>query len=320
MTSAPLRDDDPEFRKDGVVVRSQLSRTMVLLLAVTCGAAVANIYYAQPLLPVVSHALGVSEGAGGLIVTASQIGYALSLALLVPLGDVPGAAPTGERAARPERCRSPRYGGSPSLGALYASVALVGVTSAVAQIVVPMAASLAADHERGAVVGMVMSGLLIGIMLARTVAGVLAEFGDWRPVFVFAAGVTVVLAITLRLVLPLVPLAGSEDALSPAAALGGDSGAHRVAAAQAHGSGRGRHGRFHGAVDRLVVPAGRARLRIRSGDHRPVRSGRGRRRFGGRPADRGHARRVTTVGLIVLTGSWGVLVFAGQGARSVWAR
>lgn len=80
--------NDPEFREDDVGVRSPLSRAMALLLAVTCGAAVANIYYAQPLLPVVSKALGVSEGAGGLIVTSSQIGYVLSLALLVPLGDV----------------------------------------------------------------------------------------------------------------------------------------------------------------------------------------------------------------------------------------
>ncbi|MFJ2210766.1 MFS transporter [Streptomyces sp. NPDC101062] len=317
MTSAPRRDDDPEFRKDGVVVRSQLSRTMVLLLAVTYGAAVANIYYAQPLPPVVSYALRVSEGADGLIVTASQIGYALPLALLMPLGDVPGAAPTGERAARPERCRSPRYGGSPSLGALYASVALVGVTSAVAQIVVPMAASLAADHERGAVVGMVMSGLLIGIMLARTVAGVLAEFGDWRLVFVFAAGVTVVLAITLRLVLPLVPptartpyprllhsvvtLVRTESLLRrrmalAAVGMGGFTvlwtASSFLLAGPAYGYGP--------AIIGLFGLVGAAAASV-----------------AGRLADRGHARRVTTVGLIVLTGSWGVLVFAGQGARSV---
>ncbi|MFJ8673489.1 hypothetical protein [Streptomyces sp. NPDC093589] len=75
--------NDPEFNRDGSGVRAPLNRAMVLLLAATCGAAVANIYYAQPLLPVISKALRVSEGAGGLIVTSSQIGYALSLALLV---------------------------------------------------------------------------------------------------------------------------------------------------------------------------------------------------------------------------------------------
>ncbi|MEK8146404.1 MFS transporter [Streptomyces sp. M10(2022)] len=83
------------------------------------------------------------------------------------------------------------------------------MTSAVAQIVVPMAASLAADHERGSVVGTVMSGLLVGIMLARTAAGFLAEFGDWRLVFVFAAVLMVVLAVTLRLALRPMPPSGT---------------------------------------------------------------------------------------------------------------
>ena len=128
---------------------THLGRPTVLLLAVVCGAAVANIYYAQPLLPVVARAFSVGEGEAGLLVTASQIGYAVALAFLVPLGDVlerrrlvsvllavTGVLLLGAAAA-------------PTLGVLLAAVAIVAVTSAVAQIVVPMAASLASDERRG---------------------------------------------------------------------------------------------------------------------------------------------------------------------------
>ncbi|MFI1675876.1 MFS transporter [Streptomyces sp. NPDC020607] len=308
--------NDPEFSKGGAAVRSPLSRAMVLLLAMTCGAAVANIYYAQPLLPVVSKALGVSEGAGGLIITSSQIGYALSLALLVPLGDVLERRRLVSGLLALSTVALIGAAASPSLGALYASVALVGVASAVAQIVVPMAATLAADHERGAVVGTVMSGLLVGIMLARTVSGVLAEFGDWRLVFVFAAGVMAVLAITLRLVLPLVPpttktpypqllhsvvtLVRTESLLRrrmalAAVGMGGFTvlwtASSFLLAGPAYGYGPAVIGLF-GLVGVVGAAAASA---------------------AGRLADRGSARKVTTGGLIVLTGSWGVLVFAGRG-------
>ncbi|MFJ8828319.1 MFS transporter [Streptomyces sp. NPDC102467] len=308
--------NDPEFSKDGADVRAPVSRAMVLLLAVTCGAAVANIYYAQPLLPVLSKALGVSEGAGGLIVTASQIGYALSLALLVPLGDVLERRRLVSGLLALSAVALLGVAAAPSLGALYASVALVGVTSAVAQIVVPMAASLAADHERGAVVGTVMSGLLIGIMLARTVAGALAEFGDWRLVFVFAAFVMVVLALTLRLVLPPVPptvttpyprllhsvvtLVRTESLLRrrmglAAVGMGGFTvlwtASSFLLAGPAYKYGPAVIGLFG-----LVGVVGAAAASV-----------------AGRLTDRGRGRQVTTGGLIVLTGSWGVLAFAGRG-------
>ncbi|MEV1026613.1 MFS transporter [Streptomyces sp. NPDC050264] len=308
--------NDPKFRSHGADIRPSLSRAMVLLLAVTCGAAVANIYYAQPLLPVVSRALGVSEGAGGLIVTASQIGYALSLALLVPLGDVLERRRLVSGLLALSAVALLGAAASPSLGALYGSVALVGATSAVAQIVVPMAASLAADHERGAVVGTVMSGLLIGIMLARTVAGVLAEFGNWRLVFVFAAGVMVVLAIALRRVLPLVPpaantpyphllhsvvtLVRTESLLRRRMALAGvGMGGFTVLWTASSFLLAGPTYRYGPAIIGLFGLVGVVGAAAAS--------------VAGRLADRGRARQVTSGGLIVLTGSWGVLVFAGEG-------
>jgi predicted MFS family arabinose efflux permease len=185
--------------------RDGISRGLVLLLAVTCGAAVANLYYAQPLLHTLARDFGVSNAAAGLLVTVSQLGYVVGLALLVPVGDLRErrslitvtlmmcAIGLGIAAA------------APGFVVFGTALAAVGVTSTVAQVIVPMASSLAADHERGRVVGMVMSGLLIGILVARTVSGLLAAAFGWRTVFVVAAVAMVVLAVTLRRALPRVP-------------------------------------------------------------------------------------------------------------------
>ena len=144
----------------------------------------------------------MSDGTAGLLITISQLGYVLGLALLVPLGDlherrglITGtmlvtAAALGLAAA------------APAFAVLGAALAVVGVTSVVAQIVVPMSSSLSAEHERGSVVGTVMSGLLIGVLLARTVSGLIAAALGWRVVFVFAAAAMVLLAAALRRALP----------------------------------------------------------------------------------------------------------------------
>jgi predicted MFS family arabinose efflux permease len=182
-----------------------ISRPMVMLLAFVCGAAVANLYYAQPLLHTIAHAFGVSSGAAGLLVTVTQAGYVVGLALLVPLGDlcerrrliaatlVITAATLGLAAA------------APSFAIFAVALGVIGVTAVVAQIVVPMSSLLAAEHERGSVVGTVMSGLLIGILVARTISGVLAQLLGWRAVFVIAAAAMLLLAAVLRCALPRVP-------------------------------------------------------------------------------------------------------------------
>jgi predicted MFS family arabinose efflux permease len=185
--------------------QTPVSRRLVLLLALTCGAAVANLYYAQPLLHTLAQTFSVSQSTAGLLVTASQIGYAIGLAFLVPLGDllerrrlIVGillVCGVGQAVAA----------AAPNFGVFALALGVVGVSSAVAQIIVPMASSLAADHERGRVVGTVMSGLLIGILAARTASGILAGLLGWRAVFVIATALMVLLAATLRWALPQVP-------------------------------------------------------------------------------------------------------------------
>jgi predicted MFS family arabinose efflux permease len=182
-----------------------ISRPLVLLLAFTCGAAVANLYYAQPLLHTIADAFSVSNSSAGLLVTVTQAGYVIGLALLVPLGDLlerrrliaamllVAAVGLGLAAA------------SPSFAVFALALAVLGVTAVLAQIIVAMSSSLAAEHERGSVVGTVMSGLLIGILAARTISGLVAQLLGWRVIFVLAAVAMVALSGVLRFALPRVP-------------------------------------------------------------------------------------------------------------------
>ena len=197
--SSPISGSDSESAAVGAV---GIQRRLVLLLAVTAGVAVASNYYAQPLLATIAQHLNASKRTASLLVTASQIGYALGLATLVPLGDLLerrrlitgllGVSAIGLVAAAL----------SPTLAVLAIASLVVGVTSVVAQIAVPFSASLAAERERGLVVGTVMSGLLIGMLLARTFAGFVADFLGWRAIYLLAALVVSGLVCVLRHELP----------------------------------------------------------------------------------------------------------------------
>jgi len=159
-------------------------------MAIACGAAVANIYYAQPLLSTIAHEFSVSDGTAGLLVTASQVGYAAGLVLLVPLGDLLERRRLITGILLVTALALLATAAAPSFSLLAAALLVVGVTSVVAQILVPLASALAAESERGRVVGKVMSGLLVGILVARTASGLLAELGGWRLVFGVSAGAT----------------------------------------------------------------------------------------------------------------------------------
>jgi predicted MFS family arabinose efflux permease len=181
---------------------SGMPRGLVILFAVACGLSVANLYYAQPILYDITRSFGTSETDAGLVVTLSQIGYALGLAFLVPLGDI-----LTRRRLLPTVMLVTAAGlvasaVAPSVGVLVGVALVVGVGSTVAQMLVPMAASLADSATRGRVIGQVMSGLLLGILLARTVSGFVAGVASWRVVYVMAAVVTIAMAAVLRRVLP----------------------------------------------------------------------------------------------------------------------
>ncbi len=179
-----------------------ISPALVGLLAIACGASVANMYYAQPLLHTLGRAFQISTGTAGLLVTVGQIGYVFGLGLLVPLGDLVERRNLITSTMLVIAVCQGVAAAAPSIAVFALATLLVGLTTFIAQVIVPMSAHLAADHERGRVVGMVMSGLLMGVLLSRTLSGVIAELFGWRAVFAFAAGLMLVLAVVLRRVLP----------------------------------------------------------------------------------------------------------------------
>jgi predicted MFS family arabinose efflux permease len=290
-----------------------LSSGLVLLMAAATGVAVASNYYAQPLLPTMARAFGVSPAGAGCIVTVAQLGYGLGLLLIVPLGDLV------ERRGLVVGMSLLAAAGlfttalAPSLAMVLVGTALTGLFSVVAQILVPFAATLAAPERRGQVVGTVMSGLLLGILLARTVAGALANLGSWRTVYWVGGAAMLLSAAILRRALPrhhepaglsyprlLLSIAGlfrREPALRLRALLGATTFAAFsvlwtsmgfLLAAPPYGFSAGAIGLFGLAGMAGALAASAA----------------------GRLGDRGQGERATGFGLALLLLSWGLLALA----------
>jgi predicted MFS family arabinose efflux permease len=179
-----------------------ISRRLVGLLALTTGASVANMYYVQPLLHVIGRAFSVSNGLAGLLVTFTQVGYVAGLILLVPLGDLLERRRLITTVLAGAAVAAILCCAAPSFAILAAALLVLGTTSASAQIIIPMTSSLAAPRERGQVVGTVMSGLLLGVLLARTVSGLIASVAGWRVMFAVGAGMMLVLSLIGRRALP----------------------------------------------------------------------------------------------------------------------
>ena len=179
-----------------------ISPGMVMLLATATGLIVASLYYAQTLVGPISASTGLSPGAAGLIVTLTQIGYCLGLLFIVPLGDllenrrliVTGLLFTSVMLVLAAFSRSAWMFLTAALG--------IGLGSVAAQIIVPFAAHLSKEATRGVTVGKVVSGLLLGIMLARPVASLVADASNWHVVFGGAAVIVLAVALVLRVKLP----------------------------------------------------------------------------------------------------------------------
>ncbi|HEY2768989.1 MAG TPA: MFS transporter [Solirubrobacteraceae bacterium] len=288
-----------------------ISNRLVLLLAVACGAAVANMYYAQPLLHTIARAFHVSDATAGLLVTVTQVGYVLGLAFLVPLGDLLERRRLISTTLLVVALAQAVAAASQGFALFAAALGVVGVSSVVAQVIVPMSSSLAADSERGRVVGRVMSGLLIGILVARTVSGLLAGAFGWRTVFVLAAAAMVVLSVALWRALPEVPatadigywsalrsvlaLVRQEPLLRQRMALGAVAfGCFSVLWTSLAFLLSGPHYQYGNTVIGLFGLAGLAGALAA-----PV---------AGRMADRGHGRLAATFSILILLGSWALLV------------
>ncbi|MEO6917652.1 MAG: MFS transporter [Collimonas sp.] len=181
---------------------TKLSAGLVIMMSIATGVAVASNYYAQPLLHTIAARFGISNGSAGLIVTVAQLGYALGLMLLVPLADIIERKKMIVVMTLLSACGLVITATAQSMVFVLIGTALTGLFSVVSQVLVPFAATLAAPHERGRVVGHVMTGLLLGILLARTVAGYLSALGGWQTVYWFGAVLMIIVAIALGRALP----------------------------------------------------------------------------------------------------------------------
>lgn len=179
-----------------------LSPVLIFACAIACGAMVANLYYAQPLVDLISPELHLDGSIGGLIVTVTQLGYGLGLLLLVSLADLVENRQLIVTTLCLASAALIALGFAWSAPVYLAGSAIVGFCSAGAQIVVPYAASLAPEATRGRTIGNVMAGLLAGIMLARPVASMIADLAGWRWVFFLSAALMLLLAVWLARALP----------------------------------------------------------------------------------------------------------------------
>ncbi|WP_255314310.1 MFS transporter [Bacillus sp. FJAT-26390] len=174
----------------------------MLLFAVASGLSVANIYYAQPLLDKIASEFGIHHSAVGMIITITQICYALGLLLLVPLGDLLDPRKLVVSLLLLSVMALFTVGIAPTRIVMLAGMAVVGLFAVVVQVLVSFAASLAKPADRGRTIGFVTSGVVIGILLARTVAGVLTDIAGWRTVYFVSAALTLFMAIAMFRVLP----------------------------------------------------------------------------------------------------------------------
>jgi len=181
---------------------SGISRTVIWLMSVISGLVVANNYYNQPLLALISEDVHVPEAAASKISVLTQLGYAAGLLLIVPLGDklfrkklilidlvLVFASLLWMTFAQ-------------ELWMLYVASLLIGATSVIPQLFVPIAAELSSDKEKSSNIGIVMSGLLLGILLSRFVGGIVGEMWGWRAMFGIAAGIMVLVWIAVYKMLP----------------------------------------------------------------------------------------------------------------------
>lgn len=184
--------------------RPRAGRITVLLLATACGLCVANLYYLQPILPELAASLHRTPGSLTSSVSATQFGYALGLFALVPLGDAVDRRwllTVLVTTAAVVLAVIPWVDGDLLVWPFF----LLGLVSVAAMVIVPQAAGMAPPERRGQVVGTVMTGVILGALLCRTFAGLVADLVDWRAVFWGAAVMMLAVCVTLRRVLPAQP-------------------------------------------------------------------------------------------------------------------
>jgi len=190
------------LREDAKSNPADISRAPIVLMSFSVGAIVANIYYIQPLLSAIASTFRISVPQVGTVAMLTQLGAALGMLFFVPLGDTRERRRLIETLLVVESVCLAAMASAQSYLWLAAASLGIGISGAAVHLIVPFAAQLASPARRGAAVGSVLSGLLFGILLARTFSGLLGAWLGWRAIYWLASVIMLVLAVLIRLGLP----------------------------------------------------------------------------------------------------------------------
>lgn len=190
------------INNDNIKNTNVLTKLLILIMAITCGLTVANLYYIQPLLGDMAKSFNVHEVSVGSAAMLTQIGYAVGMIFILPLGDIKERKNLITIMLLFSVISLFTMAFSQNIYMLIISSFAVGFTSIIPQLIIPLAAQLSNPNERGKIIGTVMSGLLIGILVSRTISGLIGNYFGWRVVYIVAAIMMIILTLVLRKVIP----------------------------------------------------------------------------------------------------------------------
>lgn len=191
------------INNDNIKNTNVLTKLLILIMAITCGLTVANLYYIQPLLGDMAKSFNVHEVSVGSAAMLTQIGYAVGMIFILPLGDIKERKNLITIMLLFSVISLFTMAFSQNIYMLIISSFAVGFTSIIPQLIIPLAAQLSNPNERGKIIGTVMSGLLIGILVSRTISGLIGSHFGWRVVYIVAAIMMIILTLVLRKVIPI---------------------------------------------------------------------------------------------------------------------
>ncbi|WP_238906954.1 MFS transporter [Clostridium sp. YIM B02506] len=191
------------INNDNIKNTNVLTKLLILIMAITCGLTVANLYYIQPLLGDIAKSFNVHEVSVGSAAMLTQIGYAVGMIFILPLGDIKERKNLITTMLLFSVISLFTMAFSQNIYMLIVSSFAIGFTSIIPQLIIPLAAQLSNPNERGKIIGTVMSGLLIGILVSRTISGLIGNYFGWRVVYIVAAIMMIILTLVLRKVIPI---------------------------------------------------------------------------------------------------------------------
>lgn len=194
-----------ESKHEHTVESKNVSTFLIIMLAVASGMAVGNLYWAQPLLAQITSSFGIETAQGGFLIMATQVGYALGLFFIVPLGDVLHRRKLIFTMMMLSILALVAVSMAPSFAVLAFSLACLGLVTISGQIIMPLTGDISSPTERGKNVGIISGGITIGILTARTISGLVADIFDWRAIYLFAAVINLILAFIIVRMIPETP-------------------------------------------------------------------------------------------------------------------